>query len=91
MKPYAHRQERSAAEMELYMLGEMPTRRVQIVGTISTDWLWKGLKADQQEVFRILRQTAAQNGLDGVLNIDCAGVGYEGEGLCSGDGFVYSD
>jgi len=88
MKPYTH-QGRSARDIELYMLGEKPTRPVKIVGTVSTDWLWKGLAADRNEVFRVLRQTAAQNGLDGVLDIDCVPVGYDGEGLCSGSGFVY--
>ena len=89
MKAYTPRHLRSAAEIELFMVGERPPRPVRIVGTISTDWLWKGLQADQREVFRVLRETAARNGLDGVLNVDCAGVGYEGEGLCSGSGFVY--
>jgi hypothetical protein len=89
MKPYSHQQRRSAADIELYMEGEKPPRPVQIVGTVSTDWLWKGLSADQSTVFRIMRQTAAEHGLDGVMNIDCVPVGYEGEGLCSGAGFIY--
>ncbi len=90
MKPYT-RHAHSPAEIELYMGHDLPRRPVRIVGTINTDWPWKGIQADQQEVFRALRETAAKNGLDGVLNIDCAGVGYVGPGLCSGSGFVYAD
>jgi hypothetical protein len=88
LKDYAPK-ERSVAAMELFMEGEAPRRPVKIVGTITTDWTWKGLRADQEEVFLALRQVAAKNGLDGVTNIHCAGTGIQGQGLCSGYGFVY--
>lgn len=91
MKPYTHRQERGAAEIELYMEGEKPTRSVKIVGTVRADWPWKGVHANQSEIFQQLRTTASQNGLDGVLGIYCTGVRSNGGGLCSGSGFVYLD
>lgn len=91
MKAYPQRQARHASEIELFMEGDMPQRPLSIVGALDTDWPWKGRQADRQEVFQALRDAAAKNGLDGVLNIRCAGVGIVGPGLCSGSGFVYTD
>ncbi len=91
MNPYPHQQRRSEADIELYREGEKPPRPLRVVGTVSTDWLWKGLAADQATVFRVMRQTAAQNGLDGVLDVSCIPAGYDGEGLCEGAGFIYTE
>ena len=79
---------RSPAEIEIFMLDSPPDRPHDIVGSISTDWTWKGTVASRREVVRAIQLEASSRGLDGVRDIRFAGVGTVGEGLASGTGFV---
>ncbi len=80
---------RSPAEIEIFMLGNPPDRPHDIVGSISTDWTWKGLVASRQKVVQALRAEASSRGLDGVRDIHFVPPGVVGEGLASGTGFVW--
>lgn len=80
---------RSPAEIEIFMLESPPNRPHDIVGSISTDWTWKGTVASRREVIRAIQLEASSQGLDGVRDLRFAGVGTVGEGLASGTGFVW--
>ena len=76
-------------EILLLFPGDRPSRPYTGVGRVTTDWFWKGATAHTSEVFEALKKAAAQSGLDGVMDIRCASAGTMGEGLCSGNGFVF--
>ena len=82
---------RSVDDIEIFFGGDRPKGEFKIVGILSTDWPWKGLTANRNSVFQAMRKEAAKNGLDGILDVECAGSGVRGEGLCTGKGFVYAN
>lgn len=77
-------------EILLVLEGNRLSRPYTKVGIVNTDWWSKGVTAPTSKVFQALKNTAARNGLDGVTDIHCAGPGTIGEGLCSGNGFVFN-
>ncbi len=83
------RSTRRPDQIELFLGFDLPSRPVSIVGIMTTDWTWHGLNADLNVVLQAMRDEAARNGLDGVLTIWDVPAGMDGQGLCTGKGFVY--
>ncbi len=80
---------RTASEIEVFMLGDEPRRSHTIVADLSTDWTWHGLAADREAVLRLMKETAAEHGCDGIRDVRFVPPGMVSEGLGTGQAFVY--
>lgn len=82
---------RSPEEIELYMEGEAPINDVELVGKVTTDGGKDTQEANRADVLAAMKKKAAEAGLDGIRDVKCVPVGQPGQGLCSGQGFVYKE
>ena len=85
---YEHKS-RTPDEIEIYLEGEPYPSNIKAVGIVRTDWEWKGLVPEHDNVMKALRETAAINGLDGIYNVRFVPLGAGGQGLGEGTGFIY--
>lgn len=79
---------RTAAEIELFMDNEKPGKPYLPVGTITAYDVWTG---NDEKSVKLLREKAAEVGLDGIYNVRMAPPGTVGAGWFSGIGFVYKN
>jgi len=74
---------REPERLVVTMAGETPPRDAVVAGRLHASG------GDAATSVEMLRKEAARNGLDGVMEVQCAPAGSADEGSCDGKGFVY--
>jgi hypothetical protein len=76
---------KTPAQVQILFAGDQPAQRFVRVGSLTAR---RSAYVSQEYLFNAIRETGAQNGLDGFLDVQCGspgGVGAE----CRGTGFIY--
>jgi hypothetical protein len=79
------RSAKTPAQVVILFAGDQPAQRYVRVGSLTAR---RSAYVSQEFLFNAIRDTGAQNGLDGFMDVQCGspgGVGAE----CRGTGFVY--